>query len=81
MNPMMVAKNRTARLVREAQTPVYTTSTPAPVEREHLTAVEIDTDFGRYWSHMPDSDVDAFCDRYPGEISDIDHSAKCWCQK
>lgn len=27
MNPNMVARNRTARLVREAQTPVYSTTT------------------------------------------------------
>lgn len=27
MNPMMVAKARTARLVREAQTPVFTSET------------------------------------------------------
>lgn len=33
MNPMQVAQNRTARLVREANTPVYTTST-AKGERE-----------------------------------------------
>lgn len=30
MNPMNVASNRTARLVREAATPVYSTTTPGP---------------------------------------------------
>lgn len=37
MNPMQVAQNRTARLVREAATPVYTTSTitAAAKEREN----------------------------------------------
>jgi len=30
MNPMQAAQNRTARLVREATTPVYTTQTGTP---------------------------------------------------
>ena len=81
--PATVARNRSARLVAEATTPVYSTSTP---EREHVTAVEIDTMFGRHWSHMPDSDVDSFIERYLAQdsdaaLSDIDHSARCWCQK
>ena len=79
MNPMIVAKARTARLVREATTPVYTTVTK-PRVREHITAVEIDGDLGRFWAHMPDSEVDEFCSRYPGDLSDIDHSGRCWCQ-
>ena len=29
MNPIQVAQNRTARLVAEARTPAYTTSTPS----------------------------------------------------
>ena len=78
--PAQVASNRTARLVREAKTPVYTSQTTA---REHLTAVEIQvSDGGRYWSSMPDSEVDAFCDKaesYGNSVSDIDHSLKCWC--
>ena len=83
MNPMDVAKNRTARLVREATTPVYTTAT-APVVREHITAVELEDDFGRHWSHMLDSEVDAYLTDMAVlgyGVSDIDHSAKCWCQK
>ena len=79
MNPMMVAKNRTARLVREAKTPVYTTETK-PYVRPHVMAVEIDSMMGRFWSHMPETEVDKFCSRYPGDLSDIDHSTKCWCQ-
>ena len=77
-NPAQVASARTARLVREARTPVYSTVTK-PVVREHITAVEVD-DMGRWWSHMPDSEVDAYCERYEGVVSDIAHSAKCWCQ-
>lgn len=80
-NPAQVAVAHSARIVREAATPVWSTSTPAPKAREHEMAVEIDSDFGRFWSTMPESEVDEFCDRYPGELSDIDHSAKCWCQK
>ena len=79
MNPMMVAQNRTARLVREAQTPVYTTETKV---REHLYVVEMDSGMGRYWSKpMPDSEVDDYINRTPQsyEVSDIDHAAKCWC--
>jgi len=81
MNPTQAFANRTARLLAEGAHKdrlAYSTETK-PVVREHITAVEIDNDFGRFWSHMPDSEVDTFCDRYPGDISDIDHSAKCWC--
>lgn len=81
MNPAQAFANRTARLVSEgAHKPrvAYTSATPAPV-REHLTAVEIDDGGGRWWTTMPDSKVDDFCDFYDGMISDIDHSAKCWC--
>ena len=85
MNPASVAVARTARLVREAATPVYSTSTPAPKAREHQMAVEIDSLFGRHWSHMPESEVDAYIERSVGgydeaELLDIDHSARCWCQ-
>lgn len=85
MNPMMVAQNRTARLVREATTPTYTTSTPAPVvrEREHLHVVEMEADTGyRTWSgSMPESKVNAYIDSFPGDymLSDVDHAANCWC--
>lgn len=80
MNPMQVAKARTARLVREAQTPVYSTETKV---REHLTVVEMDSGMGRYWSKpMPDSEVEDYINRTPQsyEVSDIDHAARCWCQ-
>jgi hypothetical protein len=82
MNPITVANARTARLVREATTPVYTTAT-RPVVREHIMAVEVDSGMGRYWTSMPDSEVDAFIDGLAPsyDLSDIDHSAKCWCQK
>lgn len=83
MNPMMVAQNRTARLVREATTPVYTTVTK-PVVREHIEAVELEDDFGRHWTHMRESEVSAFIDDMVAVgygVSDIDHSARCWCQK
>ena len=83
MNPNMVARNRTARLVAEAQTPVYSTSTPV---REHLFAIEWEWDLGgRFWETMPESQVDAAMAE--GEksttkfLSDVDHSAKCWCSK
>ena len=83
MNPNMVARNRTARLVREATTPTYSTATPTPREREHLSVVEIEVDRGgRYWSKpMPDSEVRGYIDSKPSGygVSDIDHAAKCWC--
>ncbi len=83
MNPMQVAQNRTARLVREATTPTYTTVTPV---REHMMVVELEHEWGgRIWSKpMPDSAVDAYLDSYEGSsygVSDIDHAAKCWCFK
>lgn len=83
MTPAQVASNRTARLVREVSTPVYTTSTK-PVVREHMTAVETDSPYGRHWSHMLDSQVEEFLANVivgDTELSDIDHSGKCWCQK
>jgi hypothetical protein len=81
-SPAQVAANRTARLVREAQTPVYSTET-AKAEREHLTAIEIDSGCGRYWITVRDDQVDAAIDEVPQSygISDIDHSGKCWCFK
>jgi hypothetical protein len=80
MTPAQVASNRTARLVAEAFTPVYSTETK-PVVREHIMAVEIDDQMGRFWSHMPESEVDEFLALYPGGLSDLCCSAKCWCQK
>lgn len=86
-NPAQVAANRTARLVKEARTPRYTSeSKPTPVERDHIVMVEVvDSEGrGRYWSGpFKSSQVDAVCDdyeRYGSEISDIDCSSKCWCQ-
>lgn len=82
MNPSQAFANRTARLVAEAVTPVYSTSTPAPKAREHLSAVEVESMYGgRLWSHMVESEVDAFIDgiHESDSLSDIDHSAKCWC--
>lgn len=84
MNPMMVAQARTARLVREATTPVYSTETKPAPEREHITAVELEDDYGRSWSHMPDNEVDAYINDMAilgYGLSDIDHSAKCWCHR
>lgn len=84
-NPAQVASARTARLVREALTPAYSTESTAPAVpvREHITAVELEDDYGRSWSHMPDSEVTAYIDEMAGVgygVSDIDHSGRCWCQ-
>lgn len=84
MNPMQIAANRTARLVAEAATPVYSTSTPVGREREHLMVIEIDSGMGRYWSSpMLGSKVDDYVAHVPMSygISDIDCSVKCWCAK
>lgn len=83
MTPVQVAKAHTARITREARKSAvtYSTSTPA---REHLTAVELDSVWGRHWSVMPDSEVESFiAERCNGDVmlSDIDHAAKCWCFK
>jgi len=82
ISPAQVAANRTARLVRE-NSPVLRYSTTTP-KREHQMAVELDDVYGRRWTHMPESQVDEFCAiMLVGDtaLSDIDHSAKCWCQK
>ena len=82
MNPNDVAKARTARLAREATTPVYSTSTPAP---EHLYVAEIEADTGyRRWTKPMTEDalnaeVDAMAE-IGYSLSDWDHAAKCWCQ-
>jgi hypothetical protein len=86
MTPTQAFANRTARLVKEATTPVYSTETK-PVVREHIIAVELDGMMGRHWSEMAESKVDEFIttmtgdDEFSDGLSDIDHSAKCWCQK
>lgn len=97
-SPAAVASARTARLAREATTPVYSTSTPPAPVREHIMAVETDGIWGRHWSVMKESEVEAFFadmdDQFakwessgsipahePDGLSDVDHSAKCWCQK
>jgi hypothetical protein len=85
INPNTVALARTARLVREAATPVYTSTRESELaKRVHMHAVEVEFETGgRFWSHMPATDVDDYI-RGMGEgtgLSDIDHSAKCWCQK
>jgi hypothetical protein len=80
-SPAQVAANRTARLVREAQAPVYSTETPKAV---HISAVELESDYGRHWSHMADTLVDGFITEMTAlgyDLSDIDHSGKCWCFK
>lgn len=82
MTPAQVSFNRTARLVREATTPVYSTATPA---REHMAVVEMEyVHGGRSWSSpMPESEVAAYIDSFPEEsygVNDVDHAAKCWCQ-
>ena len=88
--PAQVTRNRTARLVREARTPRYTSEsapTAAPAERDHLFVVEIvDSEGrGRYWSGpFKERQVKGVCDdyvRYGSEISDVDHYAKCWCSE
>lgn len=78
MNPMMVAKNRTARLVAEARKPAYSTVT-RPKVREHLKVVELESDLGgRWWSRpMRESEVAEYIGN--SMVSDIDCSAKCWC--
>lgn len=79
MNPLQVAQARTARLVTEARTPVYTTETQP---RLHFMAVEVENDLGgRLWSKVREDEVDAFVRGiHPDSgLSDIDHHARCWC--
>ena len=87
LNPKQVAANRTARLVREARTPAYTSETKvekAP-ERDHLEMLEVQDSGGRYWSgpftskQLPHVIEDYLKMGY--SISDIDCSAKCWCSE
>lgn len=87
MNPTNVAVARTARLVREATTPVYSTSTPTPAEvlanYDHLVLVELDGMFGRSRRVMRESETDAYLDGVLGsdayELSDYCHAAACKC--
>ena len=44
MNPMMVAQNRTARLAREAQTPVYSTDTVSAARKAEAARLRAATD-------------------------------------
>lgn len=84
-NPKQVASNRTARLVREAHTPVYSTQTATlEVDRPHTKMVEMEFDSGyRTWSSaMPESAVNGYIESFMGVamLSDIDCSFTCWCQ-
>lgn len=83
MNPAQVAANRTARLVKEAKTPRYTSATPAPKPRQHKMMVEMEADTGyRSWSSPMDEDkVNGYIDSYPEGymLSDVDHAGNCWC--
>lgn len=45
MNPAKVAQNRTARLVREATTPVYTTETVSAAARERARQIAWSEDY------------------------------------
>lgn len=80
MNPSQAFANRTARLLAEGAHKPRVAYTSEAKPREHLTAIEIDEDMGRFWLHVPDSEVDEVLRRYPDALSDIDHSGKCWCQ-
>ena len=54
-------------------------------------AVETESMYGRAWHVMKDSEVQEFlsylddwepgCDERGTYLSDLDHAAKCWCQK
>lgn len=84
MNPKMVAQARTARLVNEATTPIYTTSTPTrPLFREHRMAVEWDSVHGRAWNvDIAQDEVNDFIDEHESDVyalSDVDHWTGCWC--
>lgn len=77
MNPMQMNKNRTARLVREAQTPVYSTATPV---REHVYVVELEHEYGyRRWVSEKEADELLALPNTEYSVSDEDHSTKCWC--
>lgn len=83
MNPMDVAKARTARLAAEAVRPVYTSETK-PVERAHVTMVEFEDDYHRSWSgpyFSVEQQRDAIdeMESIGYWVSDIDCSVKCWC--
>lgn len=82
-SPSHVRAARITRLAREASTPVYSTSTPAPV-REHVTMVEFEDDYHRSWSGpfystQQQRDEIARMEEVGYWISDLDCSAKCWC--
>lgn len=80
--PAQAMANRTARIVAENKRPVYRSeSKEIGSEKRHQIAVEIDSVWGRWWSHMAEDKVDKFINNLnDGEsVSDIDHSAKCWC--
>lgn len=89
MNPNIVARNRTARLVREARTPTFTSQTGITREqgrarRFHTKVVEVESELGgRFWSApMHELRVDSFCDAEAAigySISDIDCAMSCFC--
>lgn len=66
MNPMIVAQARTARLVREAQTPTYSTSTKTAAAKEREARIRWAEDYcGPDYCH-----VCGRCTEHYGEHSD-----------
>ena len=64
---------------------VYTTTTPAKPARLHYEAIEFEADTGyRFWESVREDRVAETIERYADigyGLSDLDHSARCWCLK
>lgn len=71
MNPKMVAQNRTARLTREAQTPVYSTDTlTAEVKRMQQTQRRAaDLAMSEDWCHICGRPTDHRGEHTPEQIA------------
>jgi hypothetical protein len=79
-NPNMTARARTARLVREAQTPVFSTSTPTPAQvRADLITRAQDAACGEdfcficsratdHWGEHSDEQILAWSTTYRGKM-------------
>ena len=65
MNPSQVAANRTARLVREAKTPTYSTATPSKPEAAQALMAKAEDFCGPDFCH-----VCGRCTDHYGEHSD-----------
>ena len=76
MNPAQVAANRTARLVREARTPAYTTATPTAEYTQRLNLRRAEEFTGPDFCHVCGRCTDHFAEHSDEQLLDFARSPR-----